>query len=65
MDITQREFIKNQICLCEDQHVPLFMPLSGICYRCHRNITEILIRRGETGMKIITGCPLCFISYCE
>ena len=41
------------------------MPNNGRCYSCNRDIIPALIEKGEDGSALVTGCPLCFYSYCE
>jgi hypothetical protein len=43
----------------------MFMPDDGICYRCNRDIIPIEIKKGNNGSELVTGCPLCFMSYCD
>lgn len=69
-EITKSVFLQNQKVACEKINIGgysigMFMPKSGICYRCKRNIVEELIKQGKDGTEPITGCPLCYISYCD
>ncbi|HPS93894.1 MAG TPA: hypothetical protein PK600_05475 [Deltaproteobacteria bacterium] len=64
--ITRDEFIANQKKYCEENCAPFFMPSNGRCYRCNRDIIPALIKAGKDGSKeLVTGCPLCFRSYCD
>lgn len=58
--------IKAQETYCRKSKLPLFAPLSGICYECGGDIY------GTNGYSLkyasenlITGCPLCNKSYCD
>ena len=62
----QREqFIKNQEKYCKEKDAPFFMPSNGRCYKCNRDIIPKLIEKGEDGSSLVTGCPLCYHSYCD
>jgi hypothetical protein len=61
--VTREEFMQNQRKVWET--APDFMPESGICYRCKRDIIPTLIAKGEDGTQLVTGCPLCHRSYCD
>jgi hypothetical protein len=64
--LTREEFIKNQHEHCKEKEAPFFMPGNGFCYCCHKDIVPILIARGHTGSdELVTGCPICFRSYCD
>jgi len=63
--ITKEEFIKNQIEYCKTKNIPFFMPHNGICFSCHRDIIPELIKNGQTGNSLITGCPLCHYSFVD
>ena len=65
MQITRDEFLKNQKEYCKKENAPHFMPKSGICYNCRKDIIPRLIEKGEDGTSLITGCPLCYHSYCD
>ncbi|KKM24998.1 hypothetical protein LCGC14_1599530 [marine sediment metagenome] len=64
-EVTREDFIANQSKHCEETQAPFFMPRSGICWNCKRDIIPKLISKGETGNCLITGCPLCYRSYCD
>jgi hypothetical protein len=61
--------------MCAKTITPHLAPDDGICSRCHRNIYQDYTvlngrpgreeLRGETGERIVTGCPHCFHSFCE
>lgn len=63
--MTREEFLKNQKEHCRDISAPFFMPSNGICYRCRQDIIPELIKKGNNGTQLVTGCPLCFRSYCD
>jgi len=65
MEITREDFLKNQKEYCKEKSAPFFMPRTGMCYSCHRDIIPALIEKGQNGKSLITGCPLCHYSYCE
>jgi hypothetical protein len=47
-----------------EKHLPNFAPSDGICYRCRRQIYgRISFEKAST--ELITGCPLCYQSYCD
>jgi len=59
--------------LCKENNFPHFAPLSGVCYKCGRNIYRQIENAGyksghsieKASSELITGCPHCHISYCE
>lgn len=58
----QRE--EAQKAYCEVNNFPLFVPMGGSCYNCHRNVYDWW--GVETcGRMHITGCPVCNTSFCE
>lgn len=61
--VTREQFIDNQKKYCGDNGAPFFMPDDGYCYRCRRDIIPHL--KGNGSDHLVTGCPLCFYSYCE
>ena len=64
--VTREQFIKNQRKYCNEHAAPFFMPGDGLCYRCKKDIIAVLIEGGKTGAeKLVTGCPICFRSYCD
>lgn len=63
--VTREKFIENQLKYCEENAAPLFIPISGRCYRCRGDIITELIKRGDDGMALVTGCPICLHSFCE
>jgi len=64
--MTRDEFIKNQKQYCRDNNTPFFIPSNGICYKCKEDIVQYLIDHELTGKEyLITGCPICYYSYCE
>lgn len=63
--MTREEFLANQKKHCEETGAPFFMPNDGRCYNCRRDIIPTLIERGEDGTFLVTGCPLCYRSYCD
>jgi len=62
-EITRQEFLKNQEDLCKRKNIPFYMPYNGICFSCRRDIIPVLIKQGETGNTLVTGCPICNRSY--
>lgn len=59
---------------CEEHECPMFVPRSGLCYRCGYNIflpvnsshgSVLGITVDEAGSKLITGCPICNYSFVE
>jgi hypothetical protein len=65
MAVTRKDFIENQKKYCKENGAPFFMPEDGFCYSCRRDIIPALIGKDKDGTKLITGCPLCFRSYCD
>ena len=43
----------------------MFMDYDGICWNCKRDIIPTEIEKGNDGSELVTGCPLCFRSYCD
>jgi hypothetical protein len=64
-EITREEFLQNQNDLCKRKNIPFFMPYNGICFSCHNDIIPELIKRGNDGTHLVTGCPICNRSYDE
>ena len=64
-EMTREEFLNNQKEYCKKAPAPFFMPENGICYRCKKDIIPALMEKGEDGTALVTGCPLCFRSYCD
>lgn len=64
-EITREKFLENQEKYCKEKNAPFFMSRSGVCYRCNKDIIPKLIEKGEDGTSLVTGCPLCFRSYCD
>ncbi|WP_027633352.1 hypothetical protein [Clostridium hydrogeniformans] len=65
-----RNCMRIQKELCEEKGYPNFAPSSGTCWKCNRNIYQSYQIRerksiGETGERLVTGCPHCFRSYCD
>ena len=49
----------------QDEHkYPDFAPRNGICFRCRRQIYEVISFQ-KASTKLITGCPYCCYSYCN
>ena len=43
-----------------------FAPVSGVCYRCHKNIySEDGISVEQASKELVTGCPFCHRSYVD
>jgi hypothetical protein len=47
----------KQIEYCKKNNLPMFAPEDGICWSCHRQISD-------SGTKHITGCERCHRTYC-
>lgn len=59
----RQALIQAQAALCDTLRVPQFMPEDGICRHCNG---DIVTRFGvELATRHVTGCPLCFHSFCE
>jgi DNA-directed RNA polymerase subunit RPC12/RpoP len=56
--------IKNQEEYCKKNKVPMFMPKSGRCWSCGKDVT-IRIGFENSSNKHITGCPYCNRSWCN
>lgn len=55
---------------CDENEVPYFAPVDGICFSCCRNIyvpygASMGITVDEAGRRLITSCPHCNKSYVE
>ena len=61
----RQEFLKRQREMCVEKKAPFFMPSSGYCDRCHKDIIEDEVKAGNNGSGLVTGCPYCGRSYCE
>ena len=55
--------IKKQMNYCNENDLPMFIPSSGICYSCGKDITQKI--EDIVDKELITGCPYCNCSYCE
>jgi len=64
----QTDEIKEKIKLQKEytlkNKLPLFTPSDGICWCCHRQIYDRLTKEYVSN-NLITGCPLCNITYCD
>ena len=49
---------------CKEYDRPVYIPESGICPRCFKNIWTKLTATDAIG-KYITACPFCHRSFCE
>ena len=49
---------------CDENRLPHFAPKSGRCYRCNKQIYE-LIDLEKASNTLITGCPHCHYSFCD
>ena len=58
--------IRAQEKYCDENHVPHFAP-HGRCYSCGRDIyaSPNGYSVEYAASHLITGCPYCFMSYCE
>ena len=73
MELTEqekKEFIEKQAKTCTEHPSwgftsRMFMHESGYCWSCNGNIIKKEIQKGNDGSKTVTGCPLCFKSYCD
>ena len=63
--MNREEFVENQKRCCKENDAPFFMPMSGRCYYCGSDIVIELINKGYDGTELVTGCPICYHSYCE
>lgn len=61
-----------QIEYCKKKGLPHFVPMSGVCFRCHQNIYLPGTRRATYGISVesagrhhITGCPHCHQTFCD
>ena len=43
---------------CEKKQIPMFAPLDGVCWNCHKSLID-------SDKEHITGCSHCHISFCE
>lgn len=64
------DFIKKQIVACKEAtdgflYSRMFMPESGVCWGCHKNIIDKETEKGNDGSKMVTGCPHCYRSYVD
>ena len=48
----------------EDNDLPYFAPSNGYCYNCSKQIYE-KISLEKASKQLITGCPICYRSYCD
>lgn len=65
--LNTEDLVRLQEDFCYENGLPLFLPISGICWRCGRNIFE-----GKYGYtaedalkRLITACPHCYRSFCD
>ena len=49
---------------CRETGLPRFAPADGICYRCHKQIYDVIELKNAQS-TLITGCSHCHYSYCE
>lgn len=60
----RKDCAEAQAKYCEDKRLPHFAPLSGNCYRCYRNIYDVMSLEFASS-HLITGCPLCHATYVD
>ena len=60
--LTKEEFIKNQ-----NANPPVFIFRDGKCWswKCKADVIEEEIKRGNDGTRRVTGCPVCYRSFCD
>jgi len=58
------EKIKAQAEFCKKMNYPHFAPGNGICCQCKKQIYNY-IDYERAANSLITGCPICFWSYCD
>lgn len=56
--------IQAQRDYCDRLRIPHFAPHKGVCYCCRKQI-YVAISLKKAGTEHITGCPLCFRTYCD
>lgn len=61
--MTVLQLVHNQAKFCRDRGYPMFLPSNGFCYRCNANLAEH-ISEEDSKRTLITGCPVCHISFC-
>lgn len=59
----RRQLTAAQAKACDDLGMPMFMPPSGVCYRCGTDLLAGL-HVGQV-QQPITGCRQCHVSYCD
>lgn len=57
----KEEFMNKQ----KKLDAPLFMPSNFKCWSCNQDIFDALIKKGNDGTELVTGCPLCARTYCD
>lgn len=60
LKLTREDLIHLQEELCIDKHVPIFAPLTGICWKC---LDDCVTKEWAT--EHITACGLCHWSFCD
>jgi hypothetical protein len=57
--------VRKQQRYCARTGAPFFMPLSGRCFSCRRDITRADVVRRRAAVALITGCPHCQHSFVD
>ena len=62
-----KEAIRAQKAYCEREQLPQFAPEDGYCWSCHEQIYRGPhgIDVAQAGGRLITGCPLCRVSFLD
>jgi hypothetical protein len=63
--LAKQEAVFKQITKGSFGTTKMFMGSDGICFSCNVDIIPREIERGNDGSKLVTGCPLCFRTYCD
>jgi len=50
--------LEKHLTYCEVHNLPMFAPISGICFSCRRKVED-------TDKEHMTGCPHCHRSWCD
>jgi hypothetical protein len=64
-EIKVHSFEEVQKQFCEKTNNSLFMPINGVCWKCHKYIFDDKETTEKAHCEVITGCPFCNKSFLD
>lgn len=65
MEMTAAEKFEAYKKHCKEQGLPNFVPSSGKCFGCHREVFADYETKGADPDDFVTGCPHCHRTFCD